>query len=219
MPFAPIIQIQAPLPAGDTPAAIYHGALPLIISGPARSNGPKGVLDTATFEVLVDPTLADEQLAALGFAYDTKVTSADGFHSMWVRDMIEEVENSLVTRFTIELIGLLKAGDKRLRKITPERGTIYRASNTPDSPGAIIDYIGFTFTDTYFQETEPDYSVIGTGMEPTDAPAVPAILRPGTPPDGYEVGWHLGNREGEHLYGTLYKIVDTYSNAQYNSLA
>lgn len=210
-----------PLDAAATPVAIYHGTLPLILSGPARSNGPKGALDSATYTVLVDPGIADDQLTELGFAYDSKVTTIPNFHSMWVKDMKEEVESPRASMFTIELIGLLVPGEKRLRKILPSNATISNGkrdalvAGSADVPPEIKDYVTFQVVDVYFQETLPDYTVIGRAMTPPDPVDVPTIPRPGDPPTGYAIGWHLSVRVGEHTYGTLYRIEDTFAYGQY----
>lgn len=204
------------LETGSPPAGIYHGSLPLVIDGPNRSLGPKGILDTARFEVVVDSSLADEQLAAVGFAYDTKVVSEDGFHSMWVKSMTEDVQSPYISVFTVELIGLLAAGEKRLRKVQPVKESVTsRQGTAPDEVTVVQDYYTFSIIDTYFQENEPDYSVIGRGMTPPDATGVPGVGRPGDVATGYAVGWHLGNRVAEHLYGTLYRIEDTFAYGQY----
>lgn len=226
MSFVPIPATRFyPRPGMD--AALYHGTLPLITEGPARINGPRGVLDTATFEVLVDSALADEQLASLGFAYDTKVTTSDGFHSMWVKDMKEQVISPLVTQFTIEIIGLLKEGDKRLRRINPILATSYQGGGEAGGGGGgaafvstskISDYTTFQIVDIYFQETVPDYTGIGRAATPPDAVGVPTIPRPGTVPTGYTVGWNLATRVAEHTYGDLYRVEDTYSYSQYKDI-
>jgi len=220
MPFAPDpadTRFSSDWIGVTTAAAIHHGTLPLIVEGPLRSRGPKGVADSATVKILVSSDEADAHLARLGFVDGAKCTSSDGFHSMWVENMSEEVETHLTSLITIRLVGLLDSGNKLLRRVEPVRNSVTLPVPVTDPPtvpppqAAVIDYVTFDVIETYFQETAPDYTAIGTAITPADAPPGPGWTNPRPLAPGWSTGWHLALRVGEHIYGTLYKITDTYS--------
>ena len=97
-------------------ATIHHGTLPLLLSGPVRSRGERGALDSVTWEILTHAGMEEEDAAALGFTYDQQIESST-LHSIWIQSTDDELESDLTTRVTIRAIGLIKPGEKRRRKL------------------------------------------------------------------------------------------------------
>ena len=202
-------------------ASIHYGERPLILSGPSPSYGKKGELDSAKYEVLVDTGESAQQLADLGFAQDQKFDDAR-FTSMWVQTASVDEEDDVVSRVTINLIGLIAASEKRLRKtlsaaqvagLDAGEGNLISGSRKWN-----IREASLVVRDTYFTTVKPDTSVIGSNQSPPDAPAVPspAYVDDENKVANFPTGWVLDDRQYEEHFrvsGTdegLWTVEDTF---------
>ena len=98
-----------------TVATIHHGELPIITSGPRRSLGGRGMLDSVSYDLLTSADQWQVDALALGFAMERPVS---GFHSMWVQSLTSEDENDQVAAVRVECVGLISAGEKRKRRMS-----------------------------------------------------------------------------------------------------
>jgi hypothetical protein len=106
----------------------------------------------------------------------------------------------------------------RVRRLVPKlssRGEpMYKTIGTPTGTAARwnIKEAIVTVTDTYFTTEEPDMTVVGTELEPPEAPEPPPYiwgdygeaLRFNHP-----AGWVLDNREVDKIYDGLWAVTDT----------
>ncbi len=99
-------------------ATIHHGTLPLLLSKPPPSRGPRGVLDAATVDLIAETAAWEAGAEFLGYAYDKKIIPAAGWFSMWVQSIEPEEENDLVTRVRVSCIGLSQDDEKRKRSLS-----------------------------------------------------------------------------------------------------
>ena len=98
-------------------ATILHGGFPLITSGPVRSRGERGALDSVTWEVMVNADQEEADLEDCGFVEEKKVDDP-AMHAIWVQTIDSEPDGEFLNKVTVRAVGLLKPGDKRRRKIS-----------------------------------------------------------------------------------------------------
>ncbi|MGD9419534.1 MAG: hypothetical protein Q7R22_011380 [Verrucomicrobiota bacterium JB025] len=95
-------------------ASIYHGSLPLELEGGSCSVGKEGVLDSSTHRILTSFPDWESDAISAGFKRGAKTGQ---FHSMWVESLEVAPESAETAIVTARCIGLVCAGEKRLRKL------------------------------------------------------------------------------------------------------
>lgn len=207
-----------------TPATLYHGTLPLILSGPDPSDGPYGVLDSLDWEILCTHADWRFELADLGLVQRDRIP---GYDNMWVQTMIPKREDSLNTLVRINAIGTLTGDEKRQRQIGsagqqialgPQEGqTWIDPAGTESDKWNIKDRM-ITVTDTYFASSEPSTELVGTALAPPVAPNTPAFLWGHLSTSwraNYPTGWVLDDRKIiQHFRNSaeegLWEVADTF---------
>jgi len=96
-------------------ATIHLGTLPIILAGPRPSYGPRGSLDSLSFELLTSLDNWQTDASTIGFEYEQPVA---GYAGMWVQSLAVEGESDLTASVRVECVGLIAAGDKRKRTLS-----------------------------------------------------------------------------------------------------
>jgi hypothetical protein len=172
-------------------ATIHHGNIPLILTGPTTSRGPKGALDSLSVEILAARASWVSQLAALGYSQDAALP---GRHAMFTLSMDAEEESDLLVRVRVEAVGLLTAGEKRRR-----RGSV-AGREVAVGPDEVVDLV--------WNDAESGSTTSGTEIDKVKR-RVPKLNSDGTPvykvitvPGGSGDRWNV--REA------ILVITDTY---------
>lgn len=208
-----------------TPATLYHGTLPLILSGPDPALGPDGVLDALEWEILCRTATFWQDLSDMGLAHKRKV---EGYGNMWVQSITPKREDSLNTLVRISAIGTVNRVDKRARQIGgaglqlalgPQDGQSWEDPDGTTSDKWNIKDRTITVTDTYFSDKQPSTEVVGTALPPPEAPGTPAFLwghLSTTWRANYPKGWVLDDRKIiQHFRNSpvegLWEVTDTFT--------
>lgn len=172
-------------------ASIHHGDVPLILSGPSVSRGPRGALDSLTLEVLAARSSWVSQLNEMGYAQESQVA---GYYAMFTQAMDAEEENDLLVRVRVEAVGLLAFGEKRRR-----RGSV-AGREVAVGPDEVVDLV--------WSDSESGSTTSGTPIDQVKR-RVPKLNSDGTPaykvitvPGGSGDRWNV--REA------ILVITDTY---------
>jgi len=93
-------------------ATIHHGSVPAILSGPSPSIGPRGALDSMSYELLTSIANWLTDADDLGFQQDFPIP---GHPRMWVQSLAREEQNDLVATVRVQCVGLYTGDEKRRR--------------------------------------------------------------------------------------------------------
>ena len=220
------------------PSSIIYGAYPIKTSETVTLSGP-GQYDSLEAEWIYD-TAAGLSLAE-GAAYpgysklfverlSLRVTGETGTASISCLGLVsmraktlrrvsafgQEVSIGPTTYEGSELVGIDTDGDGEPDDTARQLVEVLRTTVTPSGSGKrwIISEPMLGVVDTYFMDTLPDTTLIGTQLAPPNAPPNPAYIWGGFQDALRFVhpnGWVLENREYDSVFPNIYQVIDTYA--------